>query len=343
MIHRAGGFTLVEVLVAVAISTFLLVSFTDLYVIGLNSYHGMREQSSLALDSILAVDYLRSELMIAGGGQVRGWQGIWVENDCNARGPLPDCKGSDRITVSSTNSPLQQCSITGNPGPGVWQVNFSSPSVCCLAPGGGLADFLEKQVMFTLSDYYSSKFVKTVDPVSCRMTVTSGQAAGNDFTGTPSITNWTGAVVTLTTVKTFYWDSAKSSLMRFIDRNGDDNPDSEELSTVAIGIYDLQAALGYDSSPADGNIVAAADGVNDEWLYNAPGVVESWSAGAFVAPATRSQLLMVNVGLILGVKNTNGSGSSTARILNGPIRSVAGFMLQPQLGQVAPRNSYVFQ
>lgn len=343
MLHRSDGFSLVEVMVAVAISTFLMVSFTDLYVVGLNSYHEMRDQSSLSLDSILSVDYLRGELMIAGGGQVRGWQGIMIEDNCNARGPFPDCNGSDRITVSSTNSPLQQCSITGNPGPGIWQINFSSPGVCCLTPGGGLTDFLKQQVTFTLNDFYSSKFINTVDPASCRMTVTAGQASLNDFTGAPPITDWTGAVVTLSTVKTFYWDSAASSLVRFIDSNGDNVAAPDELSTVAIGIHDLQAALGYDSKPADGNIVATGDGVNDEWLFNAPGVAEAWNAGTFVAPATRSQLLMVSLGIILGVKSPKGAGLPTPRILNGPVRSVAGVLLQPQVGQVAPRNSYVFK
>lgn len=335
------GFTLTELMVAMAISLTILIMGAGVYLGSLGLYIGMQSRSSLSQDAILLVDYLRNELIVAGGGSVRAWMGIWVEDNCAARSVFPDCAGSDRLTLTTASNPLQECGITSMVSAGVLQVAFSSPGVCCLQPAAaGEISFLGQNTIVTLDGNFTNQYVTAVDLAACRITIQPGQAAGWDQSG--GVVDWSGGTVTLVNVETLYLDPPTEVLMRFTDRNNDGVVDAGEAAIVAIGVLDFQVALGYDFNPADGKITTLAGGLNDEWLYNAVG--ETFGAGVFTGSFTKSSLLMVSPAVILGV--TDGSANtnwSTKQVLNGPARGRAGMTIQPEITQLAPRNSYVFQ
>jgi len=340
MIRRTAGFSLVEMLVALAASMLILVAVMGLYLFSFNAYLSMQNRSSLAQDSMLLVDYFRNELFVAGGGAVRGWMGIWVEDNCTARSVFPACNGSDRVTISSATVPLQQCTITGMVG-GKLQIAFSA-GICCLTKQAGQIDYKNNPVALTLNSFFHSSFAVDEDTAACTLTISDGQARGGDSDG--GTIDWSGGMVTLMQVETLYWDSINSQIVRFQDLNNNGAVDLGEMSIVAVGVYDFQVALGYDFNPADGNILTTANGVNDEWLYNAPGVIESLGTGYFVPAPSKSSLLLVQVGVVLGVSNPNSRiTSSSAQILNGPVRTQPRFTMQPEVTQLAPRNSYIFQ
>jgi len=344
MMPRQQGFTMVEILIAMGIATFLIAGAMTAHVSNLSFYKTTESRSTLYQDSLLLIDFLRLELMSAGGGGVRAWMGLWVEDNCLARLPFPACNGSDRITISSLSVPVQECAITGQVTPTTLQIAFTSPGVCCLQPqAANELSYAGKQVMVTLGDYYAQSFVTGVDLNTCRLTVANGQAAGyNRPHPTPDYSNGT---VSMMTVQTVYLDTVTRMLKRFIDANNNGVMDANEDVILADGVFDIQFALGYDFNVPDGNVLDSADGQNDEWLYNnTAGPPEIWGVGVFAPPVVRSQLLAVQVSAIMGSDEAEGNTPTGPRqVLNGPARSLAGWMMMDETARLSPRNAYIFQ
>lgn len=341
---RPNGFTIVEMLIAMAIATFLIAGAMTAHVSNLGFYKTTETRSTLYQDSLLLIDFLRGELMQAGGGSIRAWMGIWVEDDCAARAPLPACGDSDRVTLTTLTIPMQECAITGQPAVNAIQVAFSAPGVCCLQPqAAGESSFLNRHIMLTLGDYYTQAFATAVDLNTCRLTYSSGQAAPNNMP--PPSASYSNGAVSLVSVQTLYLDTGARMLRRFSDVNNNGAIDGTESVIIADGVFDLQLALGYDFNVPDGNIAETADGLNDEWLYNAPTLIEAFGLGYFVSPPlTRSALLTAQVSVILGSDQAEGGVSAgPRRILNGPPRSQSGWILMEESARLSPRNSYIFQ
>ncbi len=334
------GFSLVEIMIAMGIATFLIAGAMTAHVSNLSYYKTTESRSSLYQDSLLLIEYLRGELMQAGGGSVRAWMGIWVEDACLARAPLPACANSDRVTVSTVSIPLQECAITGQVNPTTVQVAFNGPT-CCLQPvAANEVTFLNRQVMFTLGDFYSSQYATVVNLITCQMTTVAGQSNQRP----PALWNWGNGVVTMVNVQTLYWDSINRMLKRWINTNNDNAKTADEDAIIADQVFDMQYALGYDFNVPDGNINETPTGINDEWLFNAPTVVEVFGAGVFAPPVVPSQLLSMQVGTIVGSDDAAaGFASAPKRSLNGPLRSLAGWMMMEEIARFSPRNSYIFQ
>lgn len=328
------------------IATFIIAMSTGVHISNLRYFRVTEGRSTIYQDAILIGNFLRGELLGAGGGSIRGWMGIWVEDDCNARSIFPACADSDRLTVTTVTSPLQECLITGQLGPGRVQVAFSSPGVCCMQPqAANEVSYLNRQVMLTLGDFFWQQYVANLNLATCQADLVNGQlpAPAYNSPGPPPY-NWTNAMMTMVNVQTFYWESPTFMLKRFIDGNNDGAVQNGEDVVVADQVYDLQIALGYDFNVADGNLSETPTGLNDEWLHNNPTAPEVFGAGFFVAPITRSALLQVMFAVIVGNPDTTLSlNAPNVRILNGPIRTRAGWILQEEISRITPRNSYIFQ
>lgn len=341
-----GGFSIVELLIAMGLATFIIAISTGVHISNLHYFKTTEGRSTIYQDAILIGGWLRNELMGAGGGSVRGWMGIWVEDDCGPRSIFPACQDSDRLTISTVTNPLQECLITAQLGPGRVQVAWTSPGVCCMQPqAANEVSYSAKQVMLTLGDFNSQQYVTAVNLALCQADITNGQASGNALPPPPvGNPNWTNATMTMVNTQTLYWDGTNFTLRRFIDANNDNAAQPGEDVIVADQIFDLQVALGYDFNVADGNISETANGVNDEWMHNNPIAPEVYGAGFFVAPISRSAMQQVMFAVIVGnVDTTLSLATPTVRILNGPPRTRAGWILQEEISRLTPRNSFIFQ
>ncbi|MGE4132799.1 MAG: PilW family protein [Bdellovibrionales bacterium] len=337
------GFTLTELLIAMGVGVFLISVSVTLHVVNLNQFRSTELRSYMAQDSLLLSDFFRTKIMAVGGGPIRGWMGLWPENNCNARLFMPNCLGSDRLSMSTLRFPIQSCAVTGQPLPNRIQAAFVAPGVCCLsAANPGEVDFDNRHAMLVLGDFYRQVYLTNLNAGTCQADMSAGQAAGGDsFGGLP---NWTGGTVSLVDVETYFVDPTTHQLNQFIDANNNNVADTNEVAAIVDGVFDLQVALGYDFAISDGNIAEAADGSNDEWLFNNPTTAEIFGIGYFAPPLNRNQLLMVAVGTILGTQDKNTPvGLLETSLLDGPLRKEDGWVLQGQVAQAAPRNSYVFQ
>lgn len=339
------GFSLIEMMIAMAITVFFLVISSSLHITTLRVHRAMEDRVALTQDSLLLVDYLRNRLVGSGGGTVRAWMALWHEDNCGSRSIFPNCNGGDRVTISTIATPFQECSITStiSNSPQRLQVAFSSPGVCCLEPQtANEVSFFNRPVMITLNDNFHQRYVTNVDLATCQVSLVPGQAAGGDEGG--AITDWSGGMISQVRVETIYWDPVNRTLHKFADVNNDGVANLNEDIVVADNIFDFQISLGYDFNPPDGKIEQTSNGIDDEWLHNAPSVVEAVGTAPFLPPMSRAQLHLIQVGVILGGAERGANVSQdSARLFNGPDRTEPGWILQKEFSVLSPRNSFIFR
>lgn len=340
-----AGVTLIELMVAMGISSLLLVASMSLHLETLKAFQTNEDYSSLNMDSHLLNDYFRTELMKAGGGSIRGWMGIHVENNCLARGPLPGCNGSDRLNTVSIRIPEQECLITAHTPANVITANFRAPGDCCLQPATGLSGaipFEGQQVVISLNGSFIHHYISSVNATSCRAVLSPGQLSFTDFPN--GTTDYTGGIVTIVKANTFYWKSSDQTLNLYSESNGDNNIQNNESQIVAAQIYDFQVALGYDFKPADGKILETADGSKDEWLYNSTITAEQINADDFIDPPwSRDKLVFASLGIAIGANTPSFNGGDLPRFFDGPTRNYPGVQTRRSILRVAPRNTMFFQ
>ena len=325
-----SGYSLIEIMMAVGLSSFLLFIAMSQNVSITQSQFRYIRRSNLAQDALTITNYFGHEIGQIGGASVRPWMSAFLENNCNARGPFPACNGSDRLTLTASNVPAQECLITGLPLPGVLQIN-SAPT-CCLD-----SSYLSKHFMLTSGNSYAQVFSTNVDTASCRLTFVNGQASANN--SFPAFINWSGGTLTKVTVKTIYWDSIANQAKQFTDFNNNGVMDTGEMNILADQVLDLQFSLGLDIN-GDGNLID--NGTNaDNYLYNSAG--EAYGAGVFLN-ATPSQLKMIKVAIVTGVPAGAGGPPTmhTVQILDGPARTLTQWDSRKAILKFAPRNDFLY-
>ena len=326
---------MIELLIAVALSAFLiLVTLTQNLSMFQGQMYGIT-RSNLSQDVLLDASYLANQIEGIGGGAVRSWMAIWEENNCAARGPLADCGGSDRITLTTAQNPPLECAIQSWALATPNQIVVANTPACCLT-----AAFNNKQLMLVNNNSYAQVYSTSVDLVACTLTFTGGQAAADPEQANPLATNWGNGTVSVVNVQTYYMDSTAHALNVWADANNDGAIQANESSLVATGVYDFQVALGFDLN-SDHNLVDQENNT-DDWLYNAAG--ESMGVGVF-ASASMFQLEMVEVGIMLGIPANfqHGQPNVALTLLDGPARQINGIDLKDVSYKVGPRNSYLFQ
>lgn len=340
------GMTLVELLIALGISCVLMVVGFSLQLGTMQVFKYTEDFTSLSQDSFLITQWLRGAVMGAGGGAMQAWMGVGVEDNCAALNGMPACQNSDRLTITTTSLPEQQCLIKGQVGaivshmPVILQIATPTPGTCCLTPGPGQLDFSKQQIMLVNNGIYAERAVTKVDIPNCQLTYQDGQAAR--FDPATFVTDWSGGTVNLVNVRTLYWDPAANTLNSYTEADGDNARSDAETTVLADQIYDFQVALGYDFNPPDGQVSQSADGTKDEWLYNAVG--EKPGVGFFVSPPfTSASLMLMQIGVLVGAVKANTTYAQTLPLLNGPGKAVPNVNLRPVLVKMAPRNTTLFQ
>ncbi len=325
---RARGFTLTEVLMSLAISSIVFAMAMNVLVYLSGSLAGM-ELGSLASDeTALLVEYMTDKLMCAGGGSIRPWAAVWVEDDWRG-------DGSDRITAAELADTALQCSVVSVAGDAVEVDRLDG---CCLT-----LDFLERQVLVTTgpSDdqgHWRTGFVENLDLEACVAQLDFGIVPALDNPPSGS-TEWTDGSLAVVNIKSIWLDAATDELVLAEDK---DHDGVVEASVVADRVLDIQAALGYDVSPWDWR-VADTGSADDEWLYNVPGEVFQDSRTPGLESARRDELRLVRVGVVVGAPVSSQSGQGVAKVLNGPLRSRSGWILRSFVGTTSLRNHDVMR
>src|SRR3954468_2413526 len=110
------GFSILEVLVAMGVMMILVEAVAVAYVHMISQSKTAKVHSSLDEATKFLSNYFTYRLQGVGGGAVRPWASVWVEDACAARAPFPACDGSDRVTTAISDKVLPECMIIGTSG-----------------------------------------------------------------------------------------------------------------------------------------------------------------------------------------------------------------------------------
>jgi len=316
------GVTLVELTVASAIASIVMAAATTSVVALLRNINEVRATAGLDAEAKLLTEYLVASSQGLGGGALRPWATIQVENNF-------DGSGSDRFTYFEINDDFGACTIEARPGNGVV---FRFPTTPCCVNSSW--EGLEAIASSPNGTFYQALRIgnTTSSPGNCQANFPPGLAGPGYDRLAGSATDWVGGTLMVGRINRVSMNSARRVLVLERDIDGDGDLDPIDL---AGDVYDFQVALGYDINR--NGLLADTGNTADEWFGNSTDTMGSGGLTNVTGPDLR----MARFGITLGVRS--GTPSKPVQLLNGPTRSVSGIHLRGTIGRALFRNLALFE
>lgn len=347
----ARGFNLIEVAVATAMAGVISIAAISAFA-SLNRQLVSLQAQSTANDSAKSlIDLLTTEMQGVGGGAIRPWMAIWVENGSSATDAArnetfkpPEGIGSDRVTFATLIGAAPSCAITSMKASSL--VADGAGKNCCLDAMFDKASLEGSDDTLMLAYLVAGKQHRQVAlrrAKACAADIMPGPLAVLDVAPavspkTPD-TTFVGGRIVATEIRTIFL-SEGDLLMFHQQQNFSSNAPKLTDGTVglvATNVHDFQVQLGFDENRDSRISDENAD--DDEWLFNVDDEADAGSApsGGF-APDT---LRMVGVGVIVGV-GVGTATPSSARIAGGGVITSDEAWLRGAMGRIALRNNFIF-
>lgn len=342
MKHRA--FSLIEVAVASSIAAIISTAAISTFAM-INKQVVRMQGGSVASDHAKSIiDLLVSDMQGIGGGAIRPWMAVHVEDGGGLRDVARDTNFNmpsgpvlpDRITFATAIPGAPTCVITAMAGDNDLTSTGTGAS-CCLralfnareAGTSALQAFLVKG-----ASYRQVAMTAPVD-ATCTAKFTQGQLYLNDQP--QAAWDYVGAELVAASVRTIYLTADRElRLYRETEStNGVPENGADENIRLAGNVVDFQVQLGYDVD-GDGRILDTSSN-NDEWRYNTVGPT---SHGV---PGLRTDALrMIGVGVIVAQPVNDPTYVSRAEIVGSTSIKGERQQLRAAMGKVALRNLFVF-
>jgi prepilin-type N-terminal cleavage/methylation domain-containing protein len=349
------GFSLIEVAVASAMAGVIGVAAIAAFA-GLNRQLVRLQSESVASDNAKSlVDLAVTDLQGIGGGPIRPWMALWVENGADSASTRPAASGAaaartarffpppvatgvlpDRVTFASLIAEAPSCEVISINATTVGSTG--SGASCCLrnlVTAGNIKGRPGRAHAYAIDGADHRQIsLSSVDAVACTATWQAGPLAPIDD-NPGNLTALVGGTIVAADIKTIFL-SRNHDLLVFDEKDGFAGGDIDiqplEVSRVASDVYDFQVQVGYDTDQ-DGRIVDTGT-TTDEWLFNATGD----------APATfdPEAIRMVAIGVIVGVPLTDPDYSSSAQVVGGNLVTGSRLHLRGAMGKAALRNLFIF-
>lgn len=328
---RNKGLTLVEMMLSMAISLIVLGAAVAANTHFMATMKKIEVDGELKQEADLLNEFITNAIRSYGGGSIQPWSALWVEDSCGPRDALPNCDGSDRITIATSDDNFPECGIETVVTATSYKIKEPG-GVCCIPP-----EILNRQVILTQDEYYRHIYITSVNitPGVCKFDFEDTEGVGPLSNLPPMISDWENGTATVVDVKTYYLDRLTFKLLEFQDSNNNKIIDPNEVKEIVDQIIDIQVAFGVDFNPKDGRLQNDQD-QNDEWVHNAPGFTESLGTGGLTA-AKLEDLAMISIGIIVGVPSSSETLEAVT-ILNGPGRTAPGMQLARTQKTVMIRN-----
>ncbi len=355
---RARAFNLLEVAVASAIAGIIALAALSAFAVLNRQLVRLQAETTASDDAKTLIDFLVSDVQAVGGGQVRPWMALNVENGddatsaprCTNFGQSP-CGPSDRLTYALlVPTPASVCKIV-DINDVTHILTGDLDGTCCLsemllhagydarippilAPPV-LANLKAHTVAVSPNGLNRQLSLDSVNPVTCTARFAAGPMANID--NAPGlIGQFVGGSVSVVRIRTLYLNETTHELFSFEDKRDFNGADVDvavdEVTRIASNIFDFQVQLGYDSDGVTPGIIIDQLSASDEWRFNAAG------DGAFAGDGLR----MMAMGLIVGVNVHDPGYSSSAQIIGGTMKTATGVHLRSAMGKAALRNIFVF-
>lgn len=359
---HARGFSLLEVAVASAIAGIVAAAAVSSFAVLNRQLVRLQAETAASDDAKTLVDFLVTDLQAVGGGSVRPWMALWVEDDGTATTRDANfgqaTRTSDRVTYAAAAQNARTCTLVSMDATEV-VAEGTGPS-CCFRelrvldkagfaePGPTDLNFHAVVVKGGASRQIS---VNDIDVTACSMKWKPGPLAGIDNLDGDNLIDAVDASVapvadfgdqgafSAVSIHTLYLDEVTHELFSHEERRGFDGTnvviDPDEKKRIAANVYDLQVQLGYDGNPADGRLVD--DGTaGDEWLYNNAG------DGNLPVGVDLNDLRMTALGVVVGANVRDANYTTVAQVRGGAPKSFPGVHLRGTMGRAALRNIFVF-
>ncbi len=346
------GFNLIEVAVASVMAGVIGIAAIGSFA-SLNRQLVTLQAESTTNDAAKSlIDHLITDMQGVGGGPIRPWMGLWVENGATAADAArdavflpPSTVRSDRVTFATLIEAAPSCRIVSMDGTGLQGelVKTLGRDECCLEAMFANASVAENATVMLAYLVTNTKHrqVALTRGVGCKATVAPGPLAAVDITPGFSIakpdTNFVGGTVVAAKVRTIFLSA--TNLFEFSQlRNFSSDPPSMSdgtLSVVSSGVYDFQVQLGYDTGPD--RRVDDRNALDDEWLYNLE--AELGTGGVTFDPTA---LRMVGVGAVVGIRVSNPGAASRAQVIGGAEVVRGDVYLRAAMGRASLRNLFIF-
>ncbi len=331
--HQSSrGFTLVEIMISMGVALVIIMGSMVAVMNGARWHRAAEANEAITSLTTVVLDTVGRDIQSAGGGALKAWQAIWIENSsdpgaggalCPARAPLPACNGGDRLSIATTIPRDRICQITASDASSVTLDNLPN---CCLSTS-------PVQVMLLSGLNWSQRRVTGFDSASCVVNIEPGPMAPNDRI--VGLADWAGGMLVEVQIGTYHFDRTQTRLFYFDDENGDNVIDAGENLIVADGLFDFQVSLGYDFNVVDGWI-REGPVATDEVLFNAVG--EMLGAGYFLS-ALPINLHTIFVGIITGQRGIQSDEETRpARIPDGELIEQNGLVMRAFKGRYMPRH-----
>lgn len=319
------GFSLLEMMVAMAMAGVLAASAIGAGMAIHNVLADTRHRVVVWDEAKRLEEALLSRVQEAGGDPMAAYQSVIVEDNCvaDAARLLPTCAGADRLTILSARAGTKTCEV--NPVGATLKDTTTSPAPCCID-----ATFVGPAVLLAFDGDVVSLDLHSPNTSSCQVTAPMGQGNPSPKALKP------GVLAMLGNVETIFPRSKGSNgeyeLMVWTDVGspGNGQVDATELQLFADRVYDFQIALGYDSSPEDGDVVDA-NSSTDEWVGNAEAVT------GLPTGVSASQLRMIDIAVAIGVPSSRVNTSAQLLNRSTPVAPVDVYLAATR-GQVGFRN-----
>jgi hypothetical protein len=299
-------------------------------------HHTIDAQNQSRMDAKLIADYLANNLRQIGGGFVRPWMAMVLENNCAARDGMPACNGADRLTYAHLNRDFATCAVTsadnGN------RLHFDPAATqCCSADIDGKQLILGNGAFY--SSFYATNPVYDAPTSKCYIDVISGQLYGmNAANGPGAWAGWNGAQMAVVDATTIYIDPVKHEMYTYVDKNNNRTIDADEEMLVADQVVDLQFLQGFDRIPQDGS-VENLNSDQDEWLYNSVSANEKLGQ-AGLSTAALTDMRMIALGVITEAKFYG--KTSESRLFDGPLRKIDNSQLTTGQSRIYLRSTFIY-
>lgn len=345
--NRRRGFSLLEVAVASAmagiIATAAIAAFAQIN----RQLTRFQLESRVTDDAKTLVDLLVSDLQAVGGGPVRPWMALLVEDGgsaaFNSRAANFDQGGgarSDRVTYATLIPEAPQCTIqaiAGSTGKSGTITGEGADFTCCLGQLVARAGILggRANTYAIVDQRWRQLSLTSITLNNCTASWIEGPLSILDDPPPGGDASFVDGAVVAVKIKTVYHHPGDNELRLFEEAgsfNGMDvSLDPGEVTRLASDVFDFQVQLGYDTEP-DGRILDNRSSA-DEWLYNTVGESTAFRI---------ADIRMVGIGTVIGVGVVDDSYQSTAQVLGGPVITLKRFHLRGAMGRAALRNIFVF-